>query len=81
MAELIVKNARITTLDPKRPAASAIAVANGVVVAVGDDRSVLEKAGSQTRIIDAGGRRLIPGLNDSHTHLIRGGLSYNLELR
>ena len=34
-----------------------------------------------TRVIDAGGRRLIPGLNDSHTHLIRGGLNYNLELR
>jgi predicted amidohydrolase YtcJ len=32
-------------------------------------------------VIDAGGRRLIPGLNDSHTHLIRGGLNYNMELR
>ncbi len=81
MADLIVRNARITTLDPKRPAASAIAVANGVVVAVGDEATVMQKAGSNTRVIDAQGRRLIPGLNDSHTHLIRGGLNYNLELR
>lgn len=81
MADLIVHNARITTLDPKQPLASAIAVANGVVVAVGDEATVMEKAGSNTRIVDAAGRRLIPGLNDSHTHLIRGGLNYNLELR
>ncbi len=81
MADLIIRNARITTLDPKRPAASAIAVAKGVVVAVGDEATVMEKAGSSTRVIDAQGRRLIPGLNDSHTHLIRGGLNYNLELR
>src|SRR3546814_3117672 len=38
-------------------------------------------AGTSTRIVDAQGRRRIPGLNDSHTHLIRGGLSYNMELR
>ena len=81
MADLIIRNARITPLQPKRPAASAIAVAKGVVVAVGDEATVMEKAGSSTRVIDAQGRRLIPGLNDSHTHLIRGGLNYNLELR
>jgi predicted amidohydrolase YtcJ len=81
MADLILRNARVTTLDPKHPSATTIAVANGVVVAIGDDASVMEKAGSATRIIDADGRRLIPGLNDSHTHLIRGGLNYNLELR
>ncbi len=81
MADLILRNAKVTTLDPKRPSATAIAVADGVVVAVGDDARVMEKAGSATRVIDAGGRRLIPGLNDSHTHLIRGGLNYNLELR
>ncbi len=37
--------------------------------------------GPDTRVIDAGGRTLIPGLNDSHTHVIRGGLNYNMELR
>src|SRR5262249_23050309 len=37
--------------------------------------------GDQTQVIDVGGRTIIPGLNDSHLHLIRGGLNYNLELR
>ena len=52
-----------------------------LITAVGDDASVMARAGANTRVVDAGGRRLIPGLNDSHTHLIRGGLSYNMELR
>lgn len=80
-AELIVFNARISTLDPQRPAATALAVANGEVIAVGSDAQVLAHAHDATKLIDARGRRLIPGLNDSHTHLIRGGLNYNLELR
>jgi predicted amidohydrolase YtcJ len=81
VADLILHNAKVTTLDPRRPSATAVAVVDGVIVAVGDEAAVMEKAGSHTRIVDAGGRRLIPGLNDSHTHLIRGGLNYNLELR
>ena len=81
MADLILRNARITTLDPAQPSASAIAFADGRVLAVGDDAHVMAHARDGTRVIDAGGRRLVPGLNDSHTHLIRGGLNYNLELR
>jgi predicted amidohydrolase YtcJ len=81
MAGLVVRNARVTTFDPQRPSATAIAVADGVIVAIGDDASVMQHAGNSTRIVDAQGRRLIPGLNDSHIHLIRGGLNYNLELR
>ncbi|SFV36186.1 hypothetical protein SAMN05428990_3347 [Pseudoxanthomonas sp. YR558] len=81
MADLILRNARITTLDTALPSASAIAFANGRVLAVGDDAQVMAHANDGTHVIDAGGRRLVPGLNDSHTHLIRGGLNYNLELR
>ncbi|MCE9666546.1 amidohydrolase [Myxococcus stipitatus] len=81
MADLIVRNARITTLDRDHPQATAIAVANGRVKAVGDEATVLALATPGTRVIDANGRRLVPGLNDSHTHLIRGGLNYNMELR
>lgn len=81
MPDLIVYNARITTLDPARPAATALAVAGGGIRAIGTDAEILALAGDATRIVDAGGRRMIPGLNDSHTHLIRGGLNYNLELR
>ena len=81
MADLILRNARITTLDTALPSAGAIAFADGRVLAVGDETQVMAHANADTRVIDAGGRRLVPGLNDSHTHLIRGGLNYNLELR
>lgn len=81
MADLIVRNAKVTTLDPANTQATAIAVRDGLVLAVGADAEVMAHADARTRVIDAGGRRLVPGLNDSHTHLIRGGLNYNLELR
>lgn len=80
-AELILLNARIHTVDRARPAARALAIADGRCLAVGDERTVMAHQGPQTRVIDLGGRRVIPGLNDSHLHLIRGGLNYNLELR
>jgi len=80
-AELIVRNARIATFDAKQPQATALAAADGVLLAVGDDDQVMRFAGPGTRTIDAKGRRLIPGLIDSHLHVIRGGLNYNLELR
>jgi predicted amidohydrolase YtcJ len=81
MADLIVRNAKITTLDASVPEASALAVSNGSISAVGSDAEVMALAAPDTLVIDAQGRRLIPGLNDSHIHLIRGGLNYNLELR
>ncbi len=80
-AELIVRNAAITTLDPRRPQATALAAAGGTLLAVGNDDEVMRFAGAGTRVIDAGRRRLIPGLIDSHLHVIRAGLNYNLELR
>jgi predicted amidohydrolase YtcJ len=79
--ELIVHGARVATLDARRPSATAIAVSGGRVDAVGTDAEILPRRGAATRVVDAGGRTVIPGLNDSHLHLIRGGLNYNLELR
>ncbi len=79
--ELIIRNARITTLDPQLPQATAVAVSKGRFSAVGVDGDVMKLATSSTRVIDAKGRRIIPGLIDSHIHVIRGGLNYNLELR
>jgi len=79
--DLILHNALITTLDSANPQAKAVAIQNGRFIAVGADSEVLKSRGPQTRVIDAARRRLIPGLNDSHLHLIRGGLNYNLELR
>lgn len=81
MATLILCNGKISTLDPRMPEANAIAIADGRVLAVGDEASVMRHANATTQVIDLRGRRVIPGLNDSHTHLIRGGLNYNLELR
>ena len=80
-ATLIVRNARLTTLDPARPYATAIAIRDGRIAAVGNDADVRPFESDRTHVIDANRRRVIPGLNDSHIHLIRGGLNYHLELR
>lgn len=80
-ADLILHDGRIHTADPARSTASAVAIRGGKFLAVGDDAEVFAHRGPGTRVVDANGRRVIPGLNDSHLHLIRGGLNYNLELR
>src|SRR5579859_6756961 len=80
-ADLILYNARVATLDAGRPVAEAVAVLDGKFVATGTNGEVLKLRGDRTQVIDAGGRAVIPGLNDSHLHLIRGGLNHNLELR
>jgi predicted amidohydrolase YtcJ len=80
-ADTIITNAKITTMDPSRPEAGAAAVRDGIVVAVGTGDEVMRYAGPTTRIIDAKGQRMIPGLHDSHLHVIRGGRLFNLELR
>ncbi len=79
--DLIIHNAVISTMDPARREARAVASADGRFIAIGSDAEILALRGTTTRVIDAGGRRVIPGLNDSHLHVIRGGLNYNLELR
>ena len=80
-AEIILHNGQLTTLDRANPNATAVAITGGVFSAVGSDAKVMKQAGASTRVIDLRGKRLIPGLNDSHTHLIRGGLNYLMELR
>ena len=79
--ELILKNGKITSLDPKTPEVNAIALCNGKVVAKGDLQDIMKLAQTSTQVIDLNGRRVVPGLNDSHLHIIRGGLNYNMELR
>lgn len=81
MADMILMNGRITTLDPVTPDAAAIAIGNGKVLATGPIAEIMRLKEPKTQIIDLGGRRVIPGLNDSHTHLIRGGLNFTMELR
>ncbi|MDZ4277091.1 MAG: amidohydrolase [Erythrobacter sp.] len=71
--EMIVTNARVLTMDAGRPRAEAVAVAGGKIVAVGSAAEVASLAGPETRVIDAGGRTLLPGFVESHLHLVLGG--------
>lgn len=81
-ADLVLYNGKIHTVDPSLPKATAVAISDGRFVAVGDDNTILQEYGAAgVTQIDLKGKRVIPGLNDSHIHLIRGGLNYNLELR
>jgi predicted amidohydrolase YtcJ len=74
-ADLVVRDARIWTVDPSRPEAEAVAVLGGRIVAVGSDADVQAWQGPRTRVVDAGGRRLLPGFNDAHVHFSDGGTS------
>lgn len=80
-ADLVVTNAKVVTVDVARPEATAFAVTDGKFVAVGDNAAIQAHRGDATRVIDAGGRTVIPGLNDSHSHVVREGRLYNMELR
>jgi predicted amidohydrolase YtcJ len=80
-ASLILTNGRIATLDRQRPSASSAAIRDGRFLAVGADADVMVHRSQTSRVIDLRGRVVIPGLNDSHLHVIRGGLNYMMELR
>jgi len=77
-ADLILLNGRIATQDERRSMVQALAIKDGRILATGSDAEI---GGYQGRRIDLNGRTVIPGLIDSHSHPIRGGLYYNLELR
>ncbi len=69
-ADLVVLNGRIRTVDPAGTVAQAIAVRDGRIVLVGTNGAVRARQGSATRVIDAGGRTVMPGLIDSHVHAL-----------
>lgn len=80
-ADLLILNANIVTMDESNPMATAVAIKGDRFLAVGSDSDIMQYKGPVTEVVDGNKRLLIPGLNDSHIHLIRGGLNYNLELR
>ncbi|MEM6393070.1 MAG: amidohydrolase [Planctomycetota bacterium] len=80
-ADLIVHGAKVTTMERANPEAQAFAVRGNRFAVVGTEDAVMAMRGPGTRVIDAQGARVIPGLTDNHTHTIRGGLNYALELR
>ena len=80
-ADTIIINGRIATQDQRRSFAEALAISGDRFIAVGTNKEIMAYKGDNSKIIDVRGRTVIPGINDTHTHLIRGGLNYNMELR
>ena len=80
-ADIIIRNAQVTTLSDENPEAEAIAISGNKILRTGTNSEILKLKGKNTKVIDAGNRRVIPGLFDSHSHVIRGGRFYNTELR
>ncbi len=69
-ADLILTGGIVRTLDSERPVASAVAISDGVFVAVGSDQEVLELAGAGTERVELDGAAVVPGITDSHTHAL-----------
>ena len=78
-ADLILINGRFSTLDRSNPNPEAVAISDGKFVGAGTEQDMRALAGPATQAIDLAGRRAIPGLIDSHMHIIRGGLNFNME--
>src|SRR5262249_3352322 len=80
--ELVILNASVHTMDPAQPTASAVAVRANLIAAVASTSEIRSLAGSKTRVIDAGGKLVLPGFNDAHVHFLTGGFSLsNVDLR
>lgn len=73
-ADLIIINAKVWTVDKAHPTAQAVAVLGDRIIAVGSNADVDVLRGHDTRMIDAGGKLLLPGFNDAHVHFVSGGL-------
>ena len=72
---MIVTHARIYTVDRLHPWAEALAISGGKLAAVGSDQQIAPYRGPATRVLDAGGRLVLPGITDAHTHFVAGSLS------
>ena len=72
-ADLIITHAKVWTVDQANPSAQAVAIIGDRIVAVGSDAAIDSWRGSSTKVLDAGGKRLLPGFNDAHVHFIDGG--------
>jgi predicted amidohydrolase YtcJ len=81
-ADLIIHHALIYTVNPQQPKAEAVAVRGDKIATVGEEAAVMALRGPKTRVIDAGGRTVVPGLTDSHGHFIGlGVMLQELDLR
>ena len=73
-ADLVITNATVWTVDKAHPTAQAVAVLGDRIVAVGSNADVDVWRGHDTKVIDAGGKLVLPGFNDAHVHFVSGGL-------
>jgi predicted amidohydrolase YtcJ len=80
-ADTLLVNGRIATMNRRNTIVSALAIKGDSIIAAGSDADLQHLKGPATAVIDMGGRTVIPGLNDAHTHFIRGGLTYTNEVR
>src|SRR6478735_4952332 len=81
-ADLIIINGKIATMNKQGEFVQAVATKNGIIIGTGTSKHVLDLyKDPATQVIDAEQKTVIPGLNDSHIHVIREGLHYNAELR
>lgn len=80
-ADIIIINAKITTLNEMQAEVEAVAIRANKIIFAGTSSKAQQFKSKATIVIDAKGRRIIPGLFDSHLHVIRGGRFYNMELR
>lgn len=78
--DIVLVNAKVLTVDPSDTIAEAVAIRGNRISAVGGSAEIKALAGEGTRVIDLGGRTVIPGLIDSHIHAIRGGLTHGAEV-
>lgn len=80
-ADLILNNGKIAIMDATQMSTEAIAIKDGRIMKYGTSDTLEYLIGDKTQVIDLHGRTVIPGLNDSHLHLTRGGRFFNAELR
>jgi predicted amidohydrolase YtcJ len=73
-ADLVLIDARIATMDPARSWATALAVQDGLIAAVGSDAAIRARVGPRTRVVEGRGRTVVPGFGDAHVHPIHAGL-------
>jgi hypothetical protein len=80
-ADLVLINANIVTMDPERPRATTLASKNYKIIAVGDDEAVMDLIPTAKRVVDLGGKTVVPGFVDGHTHLTSTGIrSFHVDL-
>ncbi|NIS29564.1 MAG: amidohydrolase family protein, partial [Actinobacteria bacterium] len=80
MSVVLIYNARVRGAV-EAPASEAILVERGTIAAVGDTAELEERASNGVTRVDAGGRRVVPGLIDGHAHVLRAGLTWGREIR